>query len=247
MARRCAGSSGSVNGVSHVLSWSVSLNNAAAQVCHSDSGGYKEAVVGVKSWSGSFQCYSTTKPYSAGEEISFSGNSNVISCSGDAIVNSVKVSFNFDSCAPIVWDISFTGTGACTIEAGTGDCGTAGTAGGIPTALGGYTSISEDTSSCDYTESCDMSGGFATSESEGWACYCVGPKTASLNVQCHGDAPAESLLGSDHDFSVLGCDVSISGTVHITGISPSVDNNSAEPIGWSITAVGQLASPEEEE
>ena len=219
MARRCAGSSGKVNGVHHVLSWSVSLNNAAAQVCHSDSGGYKEAVVGVKSWSGSFQCYSTTKPYSAGEEISFSGNSNVISCTGQATVNAVKVSFNFDSCAPVVWEISFTGQGECSI---------------------GYTSLSEESSSCDYTESCDMSGGFATSESNGWAYYCVGPKSASLNVQCHGDPPSEALLGSNHAFSVMGCDVSIGGNVHITGISPSVDNNSAEAIGWSISAVGQL-------
>ena len=240
MARRCAGSSGKVNGVHHVLSWSVSLNNAAAQVCHSDSGGYKEAVVGVKSWSGSFQCYSTTKPYSAGETIGFEGNSNVISCTGQAAVNAVKVSFNFDSCAPVVWEISFTGQGECSIGAGSADCGTAGQAGGIPTAQGGYTSLSEDSSSCDYTESCDMSGGFATSDSNGWAYYCVGPKTASLNVQCHGDPPSEALLGSNHAFSVMGCDVSVGGNVHITGISPSVDNNSAEAIGWSISAVGQL-------
>ena len=236
--RKCAGSSGVATcgaGSFATGSWEASLTYSPQTITHSGSNCHAVPVCGLKSWTASFSCYSCSKPCSAGDEVTFTGNSNTVGITGDCIVTSVSCNFDFNNCAPIVWNISVQGQGEASLTQGSGSGGNGGN-GYICCASGGGSSLSTDTATFNYTESCEVSGGFATASSNCWAMYCVGSKSGSFSAQIQGYPPSIN-IGDTVGVSAGTEDCTVSGNYVITGISTSVDNGSADPITHTVTGV----------
>ncbi len=118
MTEPLTGKLGAVNGVSQVANWQVSGQADLKEIFASGSKGAPITLDGNKDWSGSYKSYGHTPPVMPGESFTFTGSvDGAKGATGAAICDSVTLSVNIASAAPIEFTTNFSGNGALTLGA----------------------------------------------------------------------------------------------------------------------------------
>lgn len=241
---RGAVSTGSV--VANVSNWTATVKETSHSAVTSASKKGTVVISGTCDWEGSFSTYSVSPPAVPGQKLTFTGFTGADgtdtggSISGPIIITSVSTTINIGTGEPVKWDVSFQGNGKPTI----GTTEVLDTA--IPalvSAAGATVSLSSSASTLNVTQvtinvQCAVSGGTATSNSEGWLKRFGGPFTGTVSLAVQDsriDAGLE--LGEDLELEVAlsnGTTMTVS-YVHITDFGGvSIDNSSPEPIQFTI-------------
>lgn len=243
------GSKGAVNTgsvVSNVSTWSTSVKETSHSAVTSATRKGTVVISGTSDWDGSFSAYGVNPPAVPGTRLTFSGYTGADgtdtggSIVGPVIIATASTTINIGTGEPVKWDVSFSGNGKPTL----GSAAVADTSNPVlvsaagATVAFGETSTTLNVSSIAITITCAVSGGTATSSSEGWVKRFGGPisGTAAITVN-------DSTIGGGLD---LGDDITLTVTlstgatmimkfVHVTDLgSVSIDNSSAEPIQFTI-------------
>ena len=245
--------------VSTVTNWNVTeATSSPNTVVSSNSKQGTLASHGVKSWSGGFTYCGLSCPFIPGKKYTFSGysgptgssrNSGIIK-TGDVIITGLSTTIDWNTNAPITWAVTFQGVDALTTSTGAAIDSTTpqivtpqqGTVTVAKSSGSAVTTSSWELSQITFNITAAISGGVATSNSNGWAKYTGGAINWTAGYTFAND-----------DYSSLGLEVGddISTTISFgnagslafkwTRINElgdvSFDNSSAEPVTQTVNGV----------
>jgi len=116
-----SGKFGAVDSVTTVRNWGIEQISASQPFVASNTKGGTGRRRGVKDWSGQYSCYGHTPPAMPGEFFDFEGytapdndtwGANGLTYYGNAIVDSIALTLNFESSELFNFQTSFSGNGA---------------------------------------------------------------------------------------------------------------------------------------
>lgn len=245
-------SSGSVGAVSaggvvgNVSTWSVNVKETAHSVVTSATKKGTVVISGTSDWDGSFSAYGVAPPAIPGSRVEFSGYTGADgedtggSISGPIIIASASTTVNIGTGEPIKWDVAFSGNGKPTLGSTPVSDSSAPaliSAARATVKIDG-TATTLNVSQIALTITNAISGGTATSNSEGWLKRFGGPTSATAAITVNDASIGAGLqIGADIELEIdlVGGGSLIMKYVHITDFSGvSVDNSSAEPITFTV-------------
>lgn len=253
MSQKSSGAIGAISKgdsvISTVVNWTLNPPSVdSSSVATSNSKGGVITITGAKDTSGSFVTKGLIPVAFPGEKFTFRGfcgpssgnvrgSDNGVIYSVPVIISSISLSFDFNSADALGWTYSFSGDGGPWSE----------TTGTMPdnstplieTIQGATISAGHNVTAGSITITSAISGGIATSDSNGYKIRLAGPISGTAQLTCILTSVSTIDLSIDEDVALVL--TSSSGTIltfkwwKITGLgSVTVDNNSAEPESFTV-------------